>query len=319
MVAAVLSTGLVVALPNCKKADPQAAEPKPEPAIVEAPEKKILNADHMADDSTSWQDRLDKVREMPDELTDRDIEGLFEVVAKLDQERDEDNIVIINEIMEVLEERHRFNPVYVDAMLAIVSSPERSDVIRDYAIQHVVKSVVYDPASEQGLPVGQQARSISREEKLKVFDVVLAEAANPSNKNDLLAGTAINMLGNSLDGFALDENREQQYFSLLDRMVTGEHAMSRYGRVTAIQISSQLQKDTVAPKLRTIISDESESLDARISAVAGLGVAGDESDIESLQILSASSNRIKYAAKAALQKIQTRTRDNGNNTLTPSR
>ena len=77
-------------------------------------------------------------------------------------------------------------------------------------------------------------------------------------------------------------------------------------RITAIQVASVGKDPELADGLRKIISEKDSHPALRISAIAGLGAIGDESDIANLKIIAQSKNFEKRAASAAIKKISNR-------------
>ncbi len=281
-----------------------AVAPKTKVSRPSSSRPKTVNLDSLQGTLGHWENRLDKIREIPSGLSDQEIRSLFALINQLDQNRNEEQILMINEIMEVLEQKYHNHPVFIDSMLEIVASPQRQDTVRDYAIQHVVKAVVYDPAKEGATLDASAVASLAQ--KHQVFESILTQLNNPSNAQSLFVGTGINMLGESLDEFKLTDTLQQSYDQLLTQVVTGEKALSNYSRITTIQIAARTQGEKLAPVLRELINDDSQSLDVHISAVAGLGITGDAQDLALLTEISNSSQRSKYAAKAAITKIQSK-------------
>ena len=191
-------------------------------------------------------------------------------------------------------------------MLEIIASPQRQDTVRDYAIQHIVKAVVYDPTREGAALESDPSAVASLHSKHQVFEAVLTQINHPSNAQSLFVGTGINMLGESLQEFQLTDALQQRYDHLLTQVVSGKKVLSNYGRITTIQIAARTQGEKLAPILRELINDDSQSLDVHISSVAGLGIAGNTQDLALLTEISNSSQRSKYAAKAAIKKIQSK-------------
>ena len=192
--------------------------------------------------------------------------------------------VVKNNLMNRLVAQNKPMPGLNAALIAIASNKNQDIVVRAYAVQHL-------------RPLYERNRDIAIKDFF--YQALLEEDTEVSGG----AMLALNYLMNH-DEYAADFDRtpvirQAQKIALND-------TANNNNRITAIQVASTTSDPELVEGLRKIISDKNNHSALRISAIAGLGAIGDESDIAALKVLAQSKNFEKRAASAAIKKISNR-------------
>ena len=170
------------------------------------------------------------------------------------------------------------------ALITIASNKNQDIVVRAYAVQHL-------------RPLYERNRDIAIKDFF--YQALLEEDTEVSGG----AMLALNYLMNH-DEYAADFDRAPVIRQA--KKIALNDAANNNNRITAIQVASTTSDPELVEGLRKIISDKNNHSALRISAIAGLGAIGDESDIASLKIIAQSKNFEKRAALAAINKISNR-------------
>jgi hypothetical protein len=170
------------------------------------------------------------------------------------------------------------------AFIEIASNKNQDIVVRAYAVQHL-------------RPLYERSRDVMIKD---FFYKALAEEDTEVSGGAMLA---LNYLMNQ-DEYSSDFEcapviQQAKKIALND-------TANNNNRITAIQVASVGKDPELADGLRKIISDPNRHSALRISAIAGLGAIGDESDIAALKVIAQSKNFEKRAALAAIKKISNR-------------
>lgn len=192
--------------------------------------------------------------------------------------------VVKNNLMNRLVAQSRPMPGMNVAFIEIASNKNQDIVVRAYAVQHL-------------RPLYERNRDIAIKDFF--YKALLEEDSEVAGG----AMLALNYLMN-----------QDEYGSVFDRAPVIQQAKkialndtaNNNNRITAIQVASVEKDPVLADCLRKIISDENSHSALRISAIAGLGTIGDESDIATLKVIAQSKNFEKRAAHAAIKKISNR-------------
>ena len=89
--------------------------------------------------------------------------------------------------------------------------------------------------------------------------------------------------------------------------IAGDEGYSDAARITALQVAAKLGNRKVLEVARRIVEGGGYRVPLKVSAVAVLGMLGDEGDVETLRGLRTSSDRrLRKAAEAALERLQGR-------------
>lgn len=165
----------------------------------------------------------------------------------------------------------------------------QDEVWRDYCVQH------FKPYSEAKWKVWTQAK----------HDPEWAEMTNAyweatRETGSTIAGTALigmGLVAEKYPGLAQEEVGKRALELAMDD-TCGEAS-----RITALRICGQMGQKEVMPKAR-VLAQTGESVMLRMAAIATIGDLGEKGDVELVQSLAGTSeDRIKFVAKAALQRL----------------
>ena len=192
--------------------------------------------------------------------------------------------VVKNNLMNRLVAQNKPIPNMNEAFISIASDKNQDIVVRAYALQHL-------------RPLYEKKQDIA----IKVF---FYEAMKEEDTE--VAGGAMLALHYLMN--------HEEYGSEFDRTLVIQQAKkialndlaNNNNRITAIQVASDTSDPELLDGLRKIISNKNSHSALRISAIAGLGAIGDESDIASLMVIVQSRNFEKKAASAAIKRISNR-------------
>ena len=170
--------------------------------------------------------------------------------------------------------------------IALAADKNQDLVVRAYAVQHL-----------------RSLYERSRDPNIKDF---LYSAMQETDTE--ISGGAILVLNYLMN--------QEEYHSDFDRNSVVQQAKgialnkvaNNNNRITAIQIASAAPDVELANELREIIRDEGSHSALRISAIAGLGKIGDESDIALLEPIAYSKKFERRAAAAAIKRLSVRGR-----------
>lgn len=172
------------------------------------------------------------------------------------------------------------------SFIAIASDKNQDIVVRAYAVQHL-------------RPLYEKSRDVAV--KIFLYEALKEEDTEVSGG----AMLALNYLMNQ-DEYRSDFDRapviQQAKKIALDDSANGNN------RITAIQVASAGNDPELADGLRKILADADTHSALRISAIAGLGAVGDDSDIAFLNVIAQSKKFESRAARAAIRKISERRR-----------
>ena len=192
--------------------------------------------------------------------------------------------VVKNNLMNRLVDQNKPMSGLNDAFIAIASDKNQDIVVRAYALQHL-------------RPLYERNRDVAIKD---FFYQALQEEDTEVAGGAMLA---LNYLMNH-DEYGFDFERESVIQQA--KKIALNDTSNNNNRITAIQVASVGKDPELADSLRKIISDKNSHPALRISAIAGLGAIGDESDIAALKIIAQSKNFEKRAASAAIKKISNR-------------
>ena len=192
--------------------------------------------------------------------------------------------VVKNNLMNRLVAQNKPMPGLNAALIAIASNKNQDIVVRAYAVQHL-------------RPLYERNRDIAIKDFF--YQALLEEDTEVSGG----AMLALNYLMNH-DEYAADFDRAPVIRQA--KKIALNDTANNNNRITAIQVASTTSDPELVEGLRKIVSDKNNHSALRISAIAGLGAIGDESDIASLKIIAQSKNFEKRAASAAIKKISNR-------------
>ena len=192
--------------------------------------------------------------------------------------------VVKNNLMNRLVDQNKPMSGLNDAFIAIASDKNQDIVVRAYALQHL-------------RPLYERNRDVAIKD---FFYQALQE------EDTEVAGGAMLALNYLMNHNEYGADFERESVIQQAKKIALNDTSNNNNRITAIQVASVGKDPELVDGLRKIISDKNSHPALRISAIAGLGAIGDESDIAALKVIAQSKNFEKLAALAAINKISNR-------------
>jgi hypothetical protein len=229
--------------------------------------------------------RLQAARTLGQSLPAQEIEALYGFLERHqpdDPGQPGDLVAIKNDVVNVLRSQRVVPPGLATHLMAMFRDRTHEDVWRDYCLQHL-------GALHVALPPAGQEQVVA----------LLWEAAD--EKTGMIPGTALIALSNVAGQAGADRGRvATKALEMVRAPEYGEPA-----RITALQICAMLQAKSVLPEARSLAVNG--SIPVRSSAMACLGVLGDESDLDLLKQAAGSTDvRLRTSAQAAVAKRMVR-------------
>ncbi|MBM4165235.1 MAG: hypothetical protein FJ222_12465 [Lentisphaerae bacterium] len=227
--------------------------------------------------------RLQAVRALSKELLPDEVQALY---GLLDRKSGEDPAssaernALKNDVVNALKMQTVMPADLPARLIAMFNDPAHDPVWRDYCIQHL--GSVY--AVITPLALQEQARQ------------TLWTAA--SEKQGSIPGTALIALANQSGQPGFEKARiAATALALVRSPDYGEPA-----KITAFQICAKLGEQAVLPDARHQMTNGSVLI--RVSALACVGILGDQSDLAALRALESNSDiRLRTAAQAAIKRV----------------
>lgn len=243
------------------------------------------------DPSVGFQSRLGAIKSLSSHLTDTDQDAIRQFLLTPDRlDKEQTAQVIKNNLMNALCALNPPSAGLGDVLIRIYQDHQQDEVIRDYAVQHLVG--YYEQMAEQG----NNAATL-----LSIKKALLEAVHEPAGSIDGTALLALNRLS-------------QEYTSNFDREQIGTAALAMAGNpyagelshITAYQVCAQIgNRDALPIVLKA--AEHGETMTVRLSAVGALGLLGGPDQIPYLSdLLKGTDDRFKPAAKNALRQIAVR-------------
>jgi hypothetical protein len=171
----------------------------------------------------------------------------------------------------------------------IYDDKRQNEVIRDYAVQHLVDFFLRKSLINPGELSEKQADLLSR---------VLKEAAGETGTT--IAGTALLGLSRLVEAFP---SLDREEIAMMASQVVADLSASTVARISAIQACARLSADEALPSIGQA-AEQGESISIRASAIAALGMMNQTNAITWLQEMVAGDlEALRPAARHALDQI----------------
>ena len=239
--------------------------------------------------------RLAALRALPANLTADDFKALS---AFLLQRTGEDDTqmgqALKNELMNRLCALDPQPDELIDLFIGIYHDRNQSDVLRDYAVQHLAALCQQMAATPPGAAQNADPKLAEAEEAL--WEAV-AETQNS------IAGTALLGLTRLVQGgVAIDEER----IGRAALKLAYDDSAGELARISAYQVCGRLNVQSALPVIETA-AQGSSTVALQISAIGALGLIGGQNDLPLLQqLLQSSEARLKAPAQTAMNRIEQR-------------
>lgn len=233
-------------------------------------------------EAKSYNDWLVDLRAV-DSLADDQINGFSSILrgGNIDGLNENQTYAVKDEILNSFERQETLPTGSIELLCDIATNPKQDDVMRDYAIQHL--STMYPRATD----------------KLQV-EKVLWKSLNESNKS--IAGTTLIALQRI---FKDQPGRLQEIRPHILKLLKNVNANVE-SRVAAIQLAGEWNMKECESYLIEL-SQTSNSIPMRLSAIGSLGQIGGSSSIANLEkMLFSKEKPLSVAATKALKRIKAR-------------
>ncbi len=265
------------------------------------------------DPGQPWQLRIDLLRNaLNEECGEPEIRELYRFMANgaPQGELPEHGYVIVNEIMEQLR-RHDSDPQrFSSALLQVLQDSRQPEVVRDYAVQHLVGWLTLRPlqAPEEAQDALRPSARPSPEITAHVLQSLVAAAIDPELEQTNIPGTTLMMfmdLARHPGGIDCSQSIDTLK-PWLTRALEENSMLSTPVRVSAIQAAGVLAPDEFRPVIRTIAYAENGQSSLRLPSIAVLGQCGEAADLEKLRDISIAHPELSYAAQDAINSLNSR-------------
>lgn len=279
-----------------------------EPASSRMPDNEVSVEDPVAkwealsDHRLTPEIRLNLARRIDVELSQSEIDSLISFLRQI-PDVDEDaslqqaHWLVANEVMEQMRRKGVGRDQLTDVFASLIENPKQSEVIRDYAVQHLSQWI-----SPRG---GGMPGEIIEGKKENALNVIAQTVIDPSMAHTSIPGTAIMSL--TAVSSSLPPDLMETFWKDLDRdlnaMLKNEIKVPLSTKTTIIQSVAMRGSNTHLPLIQGMARDETIDPSLRLSSIAALGIYRSQEDRDYLQTLSQGKTRFRYAAQAALEKL----------------
>jgi hypothetical protein len=259
------------------------------------------------DHAKPWQVRLQTLdRDLVKSCTENDIRSLYALLSpgQPGNETPATWYVIANGVMNQLLQHDKDDARFARTFLAIARDPRQPDVLRDYAVQHLVCRI--DPSTSVAPATGPVSppphESAAAPEILKgIADL----ATDPALASTAIPGTSLMMLSNLVANSgaadcrpALETIRPWLAFALRD-----DSTLPLPTQISAVRFASVVWPAEFRPRIREIAYRTNGGSALRLPAIAALAACGDPTDIPKLREIAANTPALSYAAKEAAGRL----------------
>ena len=246
------------------------------------------------------EERLEIARQIRGELPPEEIEFLFDCMTRVPSPGDENNWwELVNEIMEQMRKNGVGSSEYSERLCSIIRDEEQSNVIRDYAVQHLTQWLA--PISGSGINTyeGHENRQDF------ALETIVQAISDPLNQSSSIPGTGLMALTDISS--RLPNEVALRVWAEVDRYlegaITGTSSVPRHTRITSIQVAAIQNRRQHQDTIRKFVSDPSCEADIRLASISALGIYGDLVDRSLLEEIARTEGQFQYAAKSAIEKL----------------
>ncbi|MFC4992845.1 HEAT repeat domain-containing protein [Rubritalea tangerina] len=279
---------------------PLAEKPRPSArASVSRPPKLVVSdrLKALADDGKRDHLRLEIARSIDTDLNEAEIDYLFGILKRDPAHHArEDWWVVMNEIMEQMRKKNVAPARYSQELLSLMNDPGQPEVVRDYCAQHLALWVT---------PQNGGGHGVAQEECRQVLDALAALIVDPSLAHSSIPGTAMMALTAADKTIAAEliDPAWQKVDPVMSSMLEGKTPAPLALKTTIIQSLALQGSAKHLPLIQQMARDHAIDPSLRLSSIAALGVYAAPEDRAYLTELAESSTKFRYAAQAALKKI----------------
>jgi len=229
------------------------------------------------------------IKEIPTDLAQHDIDALLAFITGPHPHTFSDGEwgSLTNDIQEALTVQSTPNQKVANTLIATYRDESRTQMMRDYALQHIGGFAIY---------LVHTSRSAIGSEQASIFTPLLAELKSASaDSSKPWAGTAFNLLGGLLRA-AEARNIEIPGLSVSDLTAAAVNTAKNQGaplnaRLPALQFATSHDSPQARSLAREILTSPDPGIMLTQSASATLARLGTKEDLPLLQTASASASR----------------------------
>ncbi|GHC40170.1 HEAT repeat domain-containing protein [Roseibacillus persicicus] len=238
------------------------------------------------------EEQIEAVRALPSDLSPEEFDSLFQIIkepapATVNAAR---WYTLQNEIMEVLRDSRFHWSQYPVEMAALMADRNVDPVVRDYSAQHLA------------LYLGDRSHEVEQTVIDPVMESYLALLQGEREAFEQVTGTAMMALCDlSSKRPELVEPYRDSLEAIFLSIASQERPATLANQISAIQASGRMGFVSLLPVVRELAKDPSSNPSIQLSSVAALGYFADSADKPFLLELAQSSQRVRFAAAAALK------------------
>lgn len=247
----------------------------------------------LVDPSLHFEEQIQAVRQLPDELTEGEFEALMKLLRQPNPQRVSQSrwYALQNEIMEVLGQPRFTWPRYCQHLSELLVDRHVDPVVRDYAAQHLAlylaRPRIDGEEFDRGMSAFLQVFQGEREAYEQVTGTSLLALSDLSNRCDQ----------ENLQPFLSHLNEAVQ------ELVSGDRLSSLSNQVSAIQAAGRMGFSDCLPAIRKLAANSESHSSLRLSAIAALGYFASSEDHTLLEDIAQSSSSLRFAARTALSRL----------------
>ena len=243
--------------------------------------------------------RLEIARQISGSLSKQDNAALFAAMDHTPRSGgEEDWYVILNEIMEQMRRHGLGSDEYAAKLGEIITDSGRTEVVRDYAIQHLALWIA--PGNPDQVPHEKNPALVGQS-----LSHIATAIQDPTVSNTSIPGTALLALADISPNLPA-KTITATWSSLepyLQGVISGETNTQLSTRVSAIQAVSLTGQQSYLPAIRSFAASETVDPSVRLSSIASLGSYAEPEDQTLLELLATRDSRYRYAAQSALKRL----------------
>jgi len=248
-------------------------------------------------DTLPVHDRLEIARSISPTLGDDDIASLISALSHTPRIGGEDDwYLVLNEIMEQMRRHGVGADQYAEALGTIIMDPDRPEVVRDYAIQHLALWIA--PADRERFPHETDEETV-RSSLAHIASVICDHSLTSTS----IPGTALLPLTDITPRLPAAEAAWEDLTPYLDGVISGSATVPSSTRISAIQAVARTAQHRYLPVIRAIAAEESGDPSVRLSSIASLGLFANQEDRQFLETLAGAGGRYSYAARSAFNRL----------------
>lgn len=248
----------------------------------------------LLDPSLHPAERIEAVRALPTDLSERELTELMALLRRPPPERISASTwyMLLNEVMEVLRQPRFQWAGYGGAMGGLVVDRHVDPVVRDYAAQHL------------SLWLGAATPAQTDNAFDRGMEAFLTVLRGEREAFESVTGTTFMALCDLHTKRAGLGSYDAELGTIITAYIAGDRPASLSNRISAIQAAGRMDHREALPAIRGFATRGAANPSIRLSSIAALGYFSDPADQPFLRDLAQSNNRLRFAAREALRNYE---------------